>query len=92
MHPDKTLIDPYKLVPYEERRDNWEKYMEYFLDDTVDADIVQLFKAEHYNEDGTPTDDAVEHALFLDPPEYKYEYSETKWRKAIDREIIDDKM
>ena len=92
MHPDKTLIDPYKLVSYEDRRSNWEKYMDYFLDDTVDADIVQLFKAVHYYVDGTPTDDAVEHALFLDPPEYKYEYSETKWQKAIDTEIIDNKM
>ena len=51
------------------REENFEINASYFLDDTVDEYIAGLWRTQHYEENGEPTDDAVEHALFLDPPE-----------------------
>ena len=87
--PDKTLIDPYVMVPTWKRKENFEINVYYFLDDTVDKDIARLWEAEHY-ENGEPTDDAVEHALFLDPPEYVCDRE--LWKEIIDKEIRENCM
>ena len=87
--PDKTLIDPYVMVPTWKRKENFEITVDYFLDDTVDKDIARLWEAEHY-ENGEPTDDAVEHALFLDPPEHKYDRD--IWRLIVDKETCENRM